>query len=162
MHCPGCGTQSSMEQKFCRVCGMNLDALSKALAAQDLSFAADDSHTDAARHSRRRMMSWVRWGVIIMFAGGFIGITGKKLMHNEIMSGVGALIALAGMFLVGFGSLAPRKRSRQTKAAIAPEQAKPTVPLTLELPPASVSSVTERTTELLEVEPLKVSAHKRD
>lgn len=156
MHCPGCGTQTSSEQNFCRACGMNLDAVSKALAA-------DDSH--AASCSGRRMRRWMTLGVIIIFAGLFIGIAGKKLIHNDIMSGVGAMIALAGIFLICLSSLttlAPRKRSRQARASLAPAQAKQTVPLPPELPPASVSSVTERTTELLEVEPLKASAHQRD
>jgi hypothetical protein len=151
-----------MEQKFCRVCGMNLDAVSKALAAHGLPFAAEDSHAATPLYSWRHLM---KWGVIITFAGIFIGVIGKKFIHDDIVSGVGAMIALAGIFLICFSSLATLgtgKKPRQAKEATAPDRAKPTVPLQLELLPASVSSVAERTTELLEVEPLKVSAHKRD
>ena len=33
MLCPNCGTQTTNEQKFCRNCGMNLEPVSKAIAA---------------------------------------------------------------------------------------------------------------------------------
>ncbi len=170
MHCPGCGKQTWREQKFCRVCGINLEAMSKALSAQGSTADADDSHANADSHTSRRMSRWMSSGFIIMFVGVFIGIVGKKFVHDDIVSGVGALIAIAGIFLIGFGSLPTLARgggkSRQSKAARASAaQAKPTVPLPLpplELPPESVSSVTESTTELLEVEQIKVYASPRD
>jgi hypothetical protein len=166
MHCPGCGAQTSIEQKFCRVCGMNLEALSIALATQSVLPDSNDSHATAISHTSRRIMPWMRWGFIIMFVGAFLGVIGKKFIHDDIMSGVGALIAIAGIFLICFGSLptlAPRSgKSRQSKPVKAPAQAKPTMPIPLELLPESVSSVTENTTELLEVEKIKVSARPRD
>lgn len=166
MHCPGCGAQISMEQKFCRVCGMNLEAVSIALATQSILPASNDSHATGSSNTSRRIMPWMRWGVIITFVGIILGIVGKKFVHDDIISGVGALIAIAGIFLIAFGSLptlAPRSgKSRQSKPVKAPAQAKPTMPMPLELLPESVSSVTENTTELLEVEKIKVSARPRD
>ncbi len=29
MHCPNCGNQSELDQKFCRKCGFNLEPVSK-------------------------------------------------------------------------------------------------------------------------------------
>jgi uncharacterized membrane protein YidH (DUF202 family) len=152
-----------MEQKFCRACGMNLEAIAKAMGAQGYTPAEDDSRLAA----KRRMMRWMRWSIVIMFAGMFIGIGGKKFMHNDIVTGAGTLITLAGMFLICFGSLttmAPRKKRspRQESPAQPAEQAKTTLPLPLELSPESINSVTESTTELLVAEPVKVSARPRD
>lgn len=163
MHCPGCGKQTSMEQKFCRACGMNLEAIAKAMGAQGYTSVEDDSRITA----KRRMMRWMKWGIVIMFMGMFIGIGGKKFIHDDIVSGAGTLITLAGMFVICFGSLttmSPRKKrsSRQESPAQPSEQAKPTLPLPLELSPESINSVTESTTKLLEVEPVKVSARPRD
>jgi hypothetical protein len=147
---------------------MNLEVLSKALEAQSSTAGADDSHAVADSHTSRRMSRWISSGFIIMFVGAIIGIVGKKFVHDDIISGLGALIAIAGIFLISFGSLPTLARgggkSRQSKTARAnAAQAKPTVPLLpLELPPQSVSSVTESTTELLEVEKVKVSARLRD
>ncbi|MGH9901852.1 MAG: zinc-ribbon domain-containing protein, partial [Pyrinomonadaceae bacterium] len=33
MHCPNCGKRTSAEQKFCRSCGMSLEAVSVSVAA---------------------------------------------------------------------------------------------------------------------------------
>ena len=32
MHCPSCGNESSIDQKFCRKCGFNLEPVGKLLA----------------------------------------------------------------------------------------------------------------------------------
>jgi hypothetical protein len=146
---------------------MNLEALSMALAAQGVLPDAGGSPVKANRYSSGRMMRWMSWGVIITFIGIFLGIVGKKFVHNDLISGAGALVAIAGIFLISFGSLPTlmpgRGKSRQTsKPSKSTAQAKPTVPLPLELPPESVSSVTENTTELLEVEKIKVSARPRN
>jgi hypothetical protein len=157
MHCPGCGKQTSMEQKFCRACGMNLETIAIAMGAQGYTSVQDEARLAAGR----RMMRWMTWGVIITFAGMFLGIAGKKLIHDDFISGIGALIAVAGIFLICIGSLAtlaPRRKSRQ--ATTEPTPAKPTLPL--ELPPESIRSVTESTTKLLEVEKVEASVRPRD
>jgi len=33
MHCPSCGTDTTLEQRFCRSCGMDLETVSKLVAA---------------------------------------------------------------------------------------------------------------------------------
>lgn len=103
---------------------------------------------------RQRSNAWTLWGFIIMFIGVAIGVIGKKALHNEIITVVGILVSLVGMFLSVYPALAPSSRpKRNFIRAPQPEVLTPS-PLTNSLLPESsieyVPSATERTTELLE------------
>ena len=58
---------------------------------------------------KQRANRWVLWGVIIMF----IGVIGKKLIHEEIVTVVGILTSLAGMFLTVYPYLSPSPRQKK-------------------------------------------------
>jgi hypothetical protein len=89
-----------------------------------------------------------------MFIGVALGIIGKKLMHEDIVTVVGALVALAGMFLVVYPYLSPSSRRKvDTTPSSQPDvlsQSPPTKYLTPESDIEYIPSVTERTTNLLE------------
>ena len=52
-----------------------------------------------------------------MFIGVAIGVIGKKLVHDDIVTVVGILLALAGMFMTAYPYLAPSRR-RLTPAGL--------------------------------------------
>ncbi len=102
------------------------------------------------------------WAFIIMFVGVAVGVVGKMLMHDEIVTLVGVLVSLVGMFLTVYPYLsAPRREKPETKLrsqpevtlgarspvviATAPQKALP------DRPTEYTPSVTERTTDLLKV-----------
>jgi hypothetical protein len=90
---------------------------------------------------------------IAMLIGVAIGVVGKKLLYEDIVTVVGVLISLAGMFLVVYPYLAPaRRKEDESKFSSQPEVLTPSQP-TEYLPDASsieyVPSITERTTNLL-------------
>jgi hypothetical protein len=55
----------------------------------------------------RRRNGFVLWGFIAMFIGVAIGVVGKKLLHEDIVTVIGVLISLLGMFLTVYPYLAP-------------------------------------------------------
>jgi len=91
-------------------------------------------------------------GFIMMFVGVAVGGAGKMLMHEDIVTFVGVLLSVAGMFLLAYSSLSP-SRPRNYNSTPSP---KPEV-LTQTQTPKSLSqgnteyvpSITERTTDLL-------------
>jgi hypothetical protein len=111
MYCPKCGTDSSIEQKFCRSCGMNLLPVSEVLAGEELELhpstpgqeslikAASTASTPAAFY-RSKMF---RWGFVTGWLGLLLVITlgagGDALSH--ISPGLGAISNdLAGLAVV--------------------------------------------------------------
>ena len=52
------------------------------------------------------------WGFIIMFIGVAIGIIGKMLMHQDLVTLVGVLVSLVGMFLTVYPYLSPSPRQK--------------------------------------------------
>jgi hypothetical protein len=93
------------------------------------------------------------WGFMLMFIGVLIGVIGKMLMHQEVVTVVGILLSLAGMFLTAYPYLLPSPRrkhdytpSSQPEVLTRPH---PTTYLPQEGGIEPLPSVTERTTELL-------------
>lgn len=94
------------------------------------------------------------WGFIVMFIGAALGVIGKMVVHWDVLTAVGALTAMAGMFLIGYPSLASLRRG---KVASPSQEQLPTGPQVERLLPTPgdndfVPSVTERTTNLLQTE----------
>jgi hypothetical protein len=101
----------------------------------------------------QRQNNFVLWGFIIMLIGVAIGVLGKKLLHEDIVTVVGVLISLLGMFLTAYPFLAsPRRKRPDFNASSQSEVITPSRP-TEYLPLGSnteyVPSITERTTDLL-------------
>jgi hypothetical protein len=155
MNCPKCGLQPLADQKFCRSCGASLQIITQPLA--DSAPAADLERTQAIilKDEKRGASRLVLWGLIIMFIGVAIGITGKMLIHEEIVTFTGALLSLAGMFLLVYPYLSPSPRQKYDSSASSQPGVLTQAPPTKYLPQTSniefVSSITERTTDLLEV-----------
>jgi hypothetical protein len=152
MNCPKCGLQALPEQKFCRSCGASLQITTQPLAEQvavselqrtPVRIVAPDHH-----RTNRLMLS----GFILLFVGAAIGVIGKKLIHADVITVVGILISLAGMFLTVYPHLSPSRARHEPSRSTEPEVlSQPRPPRTL--PERSnaeyVPSITERTTDLL-------------
>ena len=155
MNCPKCGLQALADQKFCRSCGASLQIITQPLAAH--APAADLERTPAItfKDQKQGTNRLVLWGLIIMFIGAAIGITGKMLIHEEIVTFTGALLSLAGMFLVVYPYLSPSPRQKYDASASSKPGSLTQSSPTKYLPQTSniefVPSITERTTDLLEV-----------
>ena len=165
MTCPKCGSETLPEQQFCRSCGARLQTTQRLAKPQPVADLRATS-TVSARAADERANHFVLWGFIIMLIGAAIGVVGKMLMHEDIVTVVGVLISLGGMFLVVYPYLVPSRRkeddssfSSQPEVLTAPER-------TEHLPEGSsveyLPSVTERTTNLLKSHATKTPRPKED
>jgi hypothetical protein len=154
MICPKCELQAQADQKFCRSCGASLRITTQPLAELDtLSDLERPQRVGGSKGKAQRGNTFVLWGFITMFIGVAIGVLGKKLLHEDIVTVVGVLISLLGMFLTVYPFLAPSAREKNNFQPSSPPQI-PTPSRPKEsLPEARnieyVSSITEGTTDLL-------------
>jgi DNA-binding NarL/FixJ family response regulator len=141
------------EQKFCRACGAGLQMITQPL--DDLATVPDLNRTPAtsSKDEKQRVSRLMPWGLIIMFTGIAAGITGKMLVHEEMVTVVGALISVAGMFLTVYPYLSPPSRQKvYSSPSSQPDilsQSKPDKSLPRESNIEYLPSITERTTNLL-------------
>jgi len=153
MHCPNCGNESSLDQKFCRQCGFNLAPVSKLLAGGN----DDDASLTKSEHERllvRRMFRWLSWGCVILFAGIILLVFNKGFIHEAMFQTIATLFMLTGVALATYGCLSslskgtylPEKTSKDTREI---NQSNTTNELPEARVPISAPSVTERTTQLI-------------
>ena len=94
------------------------------------------------------------WGLILAFGGIVIALFGRMLLQQQIVTLIGVLASISGMFFIAATPFLRRTRSnkRGIHPSTQPEVLAPAEP-TRKLPPMSVvdyiPSVTEDTTELL-------------
>lgn len=148
MNCPKCGLQAQPDQKFCRVCGTSLQITTQPLA--DLGRRpAVSAHDEKQRVNKLTLL-----GFIIMFIGVAVGLTGKKLLHEEMLVVMGVLLTVVGMFLTAYSNVSPASRQKfDSSPSSDPKVLSPATTdkyLPQERNIEYVPSITERTTNLLE------------
>ena len=131
----------------------------------DVSDLKGVSATGSEGRNQQRF-NFVLWGFVMMLIGVAIGVVGKKLLNEDIITVVGVLISLAGIFLVSYPYLFPRRqKSDESVSSSQPQVLNPSRPAEY-LPPGNnvdyVPSITERTTTLLENSPAEKRREKKD
>jgi hypothetical protein len=157
MFCPNCASPVAEDQKFCRSCGLPLDAVAKLVTGSSVG-----EHREMAE-GKKGMVRSVRWGVVTLMIGLLIGCiipilaglqnytTAPLAPLFPILAGFAGLFLFGGVIIMLFfqtdGSSANKTRRKVLTAT-------PSIEDTNELPPGSdstpIPSVTERTTGLLE------------
>lgn len=156
MHCPNCGNESSLDQKFCRKCGFNLEPIGK-LVIQGTD--ADVLELDRAERENlivRQMFRWIAWGMAALGLGVLMLVTNKYFELGKVFGLMSSLLMLGGTGMAAYGVISSlgkgasptqKKIIAGTQARL--EQADTTRELSSEKIPLSVPSVTERTTQLI-------------
>ncbi|MEW6129690.1 MAG: zinc ribbon domain-containing protein [Acidobacteriota bacterium] len=154
MHCPNCGTKATDKQNFCRYCGLNLEKISQVLTEQlpELDTSLFDK--------QRKIEGWAKvagisFGVLITLI--MLGALGYASLYEKdailpvslaLMMLVGGMLAIS---LSVYSASLRRKIIEQRKLqAITQVVAETTNKLSSEPQQILLSSVTEKTTELLE------------
>jgi hypothetical protein len=150
MHCPNCGTLAATEQKYCRSCGLELQAVQQ-LVVRQLSGLKP-------RQSQAAQVARFAW---LMFSGVFVMFVGAGLLAMEKRFGWGASAGLLGLFLtIGgpllalYAVLAPMLHQPKLPLSTPPETSLPTAETTSKLAltvgAEPVNSIVEHTTRTLE------------
>ena len=156
MHCPNCGHESSLDQKFCRKCGFGLTPVGELM--RDGVPPLEDAKLDRARREAlivRQMFRWLAWGIIVLGLGVLMLVIDKSFDVGKAFKFVCTLVMLAGIGIATYGVIsAMMKGGAATLEATEPQQDELRAPTTRELEggdavPISIPSVTERTTELI-------------
>lgn len=160
MFCPNCGAKTSVNQKFCRACGLGLEKVALSLTEQ-LPNSPDE-------HLMSQKEKYERWGVaaLSVFGLGVLSVILYNIIYKMIIAEgnwLGGLGLVGFMIMVGCGVLsvilfakakeaeaaAGKRRLEEKDPAVV---ATPTQELLSEGHFEPVPSVTDRTTELLYAE----------
>ena len=159
MYCPNCGTKTSIDQNFCRACGLGLEKIALSLSEQM------PARVDQSLQARKDRLEKMGVAALSVFGLGVLSFLlysiGYKLMMSQgnVIAGL-AIIGFVIMIACGLTSVVLFARAKElgeeaTKRR--PQQDLPkgtesTKELLTEGHFEPVPTVTERTTELLAVE----------
>jgi len=155
MHCPSCGTEAPVGQKFCRACGLSLERFAQLLA--ELLPDVEDENVAQARQRLRQLEKAGKIALVIGALAMWIFFTSVGIyVINTGNIGPGILL-----FLIGVGPIAAiwltkyynslyKKASAQQSSQSALPSAETTNKLLPEHQSQIAMSVTEQTTARLE------------
>jgi hypothetical protein len=156
MHCPSCGAETTLEQKFCRSCGMDLETVSKLVARHSSPEALKLEKALTEKTTRQRTYQSFKWGMICFIVGMAALAAMKTLALDKVFNLAPLFLLFAGMGIMLYGALTPmrdRATSSRKLPGLGSTSELPEAETTKELPaarvPVPVASVTERTTQLI-------------
>lgn len=160
MFCPNCGAKTSIEQKFCRACGLGLEKIALSLNEQLPTRPDENLMSQKERFERMGMVLLSVFGVGVLFLLVY-GIVYKLMVtQGKILGGLALLgfiiMAVCGLLSTVLFAKAKEAEQAASKRRIANKEAAvvatPTKELLTEGHFEPVPSVTDRTTELLYAE----------
>ena len=147
MHCPNCGSEAPMDQKFCRSCGFDLGKVARLIAEQAHGENPDLDYDPKELTSKKLRYVWFGFllAVFLTFSAYFVASDEVGVFWGW---GVGfiflLLLTLTFRSYIGFGRKRPgdRKSPRPASSTNAPTTKK----LSPQPGPEMNASVTEQTT----------------
>ena len=172
MHCPGCGTEAPVTQKFCRSCGFCLEKVPD-LVAEQLSESKEILTSEAAEKLQKRQqkidraLSITGFGFTALMALSILtGLIYLLIVGNlPIVPGIVLLTLILGGSVAGLLAMYSEKLKKSLSSGSSlrsrhfPEEEKSKLPI--EAYDGPLISVTERTTNLLEKDHVVESGNER-
>jgi hypothetical protein len=156
MHCPSCGADSNLEQRFCRSCGMDLETVSKLVAQHSSPEGLKHEKLLAKGSAQQRVVQSFGLGVGSLILGLALLFVLKTLEVDKTYHLIAAFFLFMGMGVMCYGlfSAARAGAMKPGKLPQPDQQGELTqTEVTKELPsarvPVPVASITERTTQLI-------------
>ena len=107
MHCPSCGAESTLEQRYCRSCGMDLETVSKLVVEHSSPEALKLEESLTRKNKQQRMYQSLKWGMISLILGMAVLTVVKTLALDKTFNLVGALLLFVAMGLMAYSVIAP-------------------------------------------------------
>lgn len=164
MYCPNCGNKTSIDQNFCRSCGLGLEKIAVSLSEQR------PAKVDLSLQERKERLEKLGVAALSVFGLGFLGFVVYLIVQKIIAKG-GDPLTLFGMLgfllmvLCGLTAvvlfarakdLSDKSSKRQQQNLVGGTQ---TGQLLSEGHFEPIPTVTERTTELLTVDKRDTNRH---
>lgn len=160
MFCPNCAKENSVEQKFCRACGLNLEKAAESLLLQ----LPDDQNAGLAKREMflERFGNFVFGGFLVVVLIAIVAII-YTIFVKFVLSGTGVIFGLFMIVFMIFAALALAfvgfmEKIKEDKKSVNPNLQKElsekpdTAKLLEDKPFEPVPSVVENSTELLHIE----------
>ena len=155
MYCPNCGKTNSADQNFCRSCGLQLEKVKQSLVEQLSAEDLDKTFSEKRRKLDKLIQVIAVSTISIVVVSVIWGIIYSIIIvKGEVLGGLIFLAVILGLVLFGIlmtyrDSLLNNSRKREI---MQPELHAPdTAKLLAESHIEPIQSVTDRTTDLLEV-----------
>jgi len=155
MHCPSCGTDTTLDQRFCRSCGMGLETVSKLVAEHSSPEMLKVEKSLCKKANDVRMYNSLKWGMLSFILGMAMLFLVKTLGLGKGFNLIGGLLlfmAMGWMCLAALSTIREGPASRKLPL-LGQTGELPKAENTKELPsahiPVPVASITERTTQLI-------------
>ena len=109
MYCPNCSTEASTEQKFCRSCGMELQAVSQLIAGQsELQRPAEVPGLKEPEQGKRDKL--MMYGTMIIMSSLVVGslllvFAGLNKFYPGMSDLIPLVLGVSGMLLFGGSAL---------------------------------------------------------
>ncbi|MEZ5426972.1 MAG: hypothetical protein R2747_11935 [Pyrinomonadaceae bacterium] len=162
MFCPKCATQRTDDQKYCRVCGLNLDIISEIMTDETVV----DKFKSASDRQKKRKNRIQSFGVILIIQSLLIGCVIPILIglgvpdlmsYVMILAGLAGVVMFSGVTLTIYGDMKPKpvepEEEKETPALY--EKGVGELPAGDDFEPAP--TVIEGTTRRLDTNKIKVS-----
>lgn len=163
MYCPNCGTKTSIDQNFCRACGLSLEKTALSLSEQL------PAKVDRSVQSQKERLEKLGVAMLTVFGIGVLTLLLFLLGQRLISKGLPGILAMLGaliMIFCGLGSVilfARAKYLEEKSSKLRQHKVSSGSETTRELLPEGhfepVPTVTERTTELLAVDKGNANRH---
>jgi len=145
MHCPNCGSEAPMDQKFCRSCGFGLGKVARLIAEQASGENPDSDYDPKEEMLKKLRYVWFGFvlPVFLTFSAYSVASDHVGVFWNVVFIFLQLLMLTFGSYIV-FGRKRPgdRKSPRPTSSTNAPTTKKLEPQPDLEMS----ASVTEQTT----------------
>lgn len=148
MYCPNCGKENPEGRRFCRSCGLSLQAIAPALSGESPTASAEDSSVQPVRSMQAAWQNPFIYALFLIMLGIIIGVVGNKVLSSQTTADIGTIIALLGVGLLGLKGVmlivAPPRPSPPAKPVMQVEQTSEAKPALLSAEPPSVTENTTR------------------
>ena len=148
MYCPDCGKENPAGQKFCRSCGLSLQAIAPALAGESPITSAEEGSVQPVSRVQAAWQNPLIYALLLIVFGIIIGVVGDKALSSQTTHDIGTIIALLGVGLLGLKGVmlivAPPSLSPPAKRVMQVEQTSELKPKLLSAEPPSVTENTTR------------------
>jgi hypothetical protein len=158
MYCPNCGKENPEARRFCRSCGLSLQAITPALAGESPTPSVEESSVEPLSRLQAAWQNPLIYALLLIIFGVIMGAVSERALRSQTAHDIGTIIALLGVGLLGLKGVmlivTPPRRAAPAKRVMPAEQTSELRPTLLSAEPPSV---TENTTRELDasVESLK-------